>query len=321
MNLRQRVEDRTRRLVEEQRPPHLEGALQHCFRTRQGAEMDADLAERRERHGEPVPGGELFVKCDAALGQSERLVVAVPHHRDVGLVAADDREDIIRVHGRREAFGLAHLGECFVVASRLRERAAGERVHEGQVASIADSVECGGGLAEMLLHRRRVAQLLVTACQLEVGQPDGARVVRLLAMPQGPAVERDPARLFAACGGYTAVQPPEVREQHGRSRFPERVGCTAERSARLLDVVLQQPRLREGGPDGQLVFAGDGGRAQGLREVLCGPCGVATLQGRLRASHDRLKGDADHRRSIHACSQQPAAPARVEPGAGVASAG
>ena len=145
-----------------------------------------------------------------------------------------------------------------------------------------------------------VAKLLVAARQLEVRQADRARVVRLLGVPQRPAVQRDPARLFAARRGHAAVQPPEVREQDGGDGFAEGVGRTAERGARLLDVVLQQPRLGEGGPDGQLVFAGDRGRAQGLREVLCGPCGVATLEGRLRARHDRLKGDADHGRSIHA---------------------
>ena len=52
----------------------------------------------------------------------------------------------------------------------------------------------------------------------------------------------------------------------------------------------------------QLVFARDCRRAQGLREVLGGPHGVAALERRLRARHDRLKRDADHARSIHAAA-------------------
>ena len=52
--------------------------------------MNADLSERRQRDGQAVPGRILFVQRDAALGQRQRLIVAMPHHRDVGLVAADN---------------------------------------------------------------------------------------------------------------------------------------------------------------------------------------------------------------------------------------
>ena len=89
-------------------------------------------------------------------------------------------------------------------------------------------------------------------------------------------------------------------EQDGRDGFAQGIGWTAERGAGLIDVVLQQPRLGERRADGQLVFARDRGRAERLREVFRGPHGVAALERRLRARQDRLKGDADHGRSIHA---------------------
>ena len=101
----------------------------------------------------------------------------------------------------------------------------------------------------MLLHRGRVANLLVAARELEVREADRARVVRLLGVPQRPAVQRDGARLLAARRGDAPVQPPEVREQDGGDGFAQRVGRAAERGARLIDVVLQQPRFGEGRPD------------------------------------------------------------------------
>jgi hypothetical protein len=209
------------------------------------AEPDADLPERCQRHGQPVARRELLVAADALLGERQRLVVAMPHHRHVRLVPVHDGQHVVGVHGGGEALGLAQRGERLVEAAGLRERAAGERVHQGEAAAIADRVQRRGGLGEVLAHRRGLADLLVAACELEAGEADGARVVRELCLPQRALVQRDGARLLAAHLRHAAVQPPEVREGCGGHGLAERVGRPAEHGARLVDVVLQEPGFGE----------------------------------------------------------------------------
>ena len=89
---------------------HIERAVQHVVGALEVAEAHADLAERGERHGEPVALAELFVQGHAALGQRERLLVAVANQRDVGLVAADHRQHIVGLQQRGQALGLAQRG-------------------------------------------------------------------------------------------------------------------------------------------------------------------------------------------------------------------
>ena len=155
VDLRQRVEDRARRLVEEQVAPHLERALQHRLGARERAEVDADLAERRERDGEAVARRKPLVQRHAPLGQRQRLVVAVAHHRDVGLVAATMASTSSACTAAGGLLGLAQRRQRLVVAAGLRERAARQRVHEREVAAIAHRVQRRGRLGEVLAHRRR----------------------------------------------------------------------------------------------------------------------------------------------------------------------
>ena len=56
VNLRERVEDGARRLLELHRAADLESARQHLLGALEVAKLHEDLAERRERHGEAVTG-------------------------------------------------------------------------------------------------------------------------------------------------------------------------------------------------------------------------------------------------------------------------
>ncbi len=96
------------------------------------------------------------------------------------------------------------------------------------------------------------------------------------------------------------MQPPEMREQRRRDLFAERVGGAAERGAGLCDVVLEEPRFGQDRPECELVGSCQRGRSQGLPERLRRLDRLSALERRLRASHDRLQGHADHGRSIHA---------------------
>ena len=87
-----------------------------------------------------------------------------------------------------------------------------------EVAPVAGGVQRRGGFGDVLAHDRHVADLPVALAEIEVGEADGARVVRDLGLLQGAVVQRDGARLFAARKGDAAVQPPEIRVQDRRQR-------------------------------------------------------------------------------------------------------
>jgi hypothetical protein len=123
MNLRERVEHRTRRLAHElQRAAHIEGPVQYLLGASQIAETHADLSERRERNPEAVRSAGVLLQFHAALGQRERLIVAVLHHRHVRLIAAHDRKDVVRVDHDREPLGVAERRHRLVEPAVLRER-------------------------------------------------------------------------------------------------------------------------------------------------------------------------------------------------------
>ena len=101
VDLGERVEHGARRLVELNRAAQLERAVQDVVGPVEIAEAHADLAEVAERDGEPVPRSVRLLERDAALGERERLLVAVLHHHDGGLVPADRRQDVVGVDERR----------------------------------------------------------------------------------------------------------------------------------------------------------------------------------------------------------------------------
>ena len=290
MDLRQRVEDRAGGLVELNRAADLERAMQRFFGARQVAKPHADLSERGERDREPVAGAVRLVKRHAALGERQRLLVAVLEHQHVGLVAADRRQHVVGLHERREPLGLPQRGHRLVVSAELRQRDARQRVHEREVPPIAGGVQRRGRFGDVLADDRGVADLAVALAELVVGEADGARVVRGLGVLQRAAVERDGARLIAARRGEAAVQPPERRQPAGGNRVAEGVGRPAERRRRLIEVVLQQPRLGERRADGELVFARQRRRAQRGRQQLRGFGAAAAFERGAGAREKRLQG-------------------------------
>jgi len=141
MNLGERVEHGARRFVKLDGAANVERAVQGILRSPQISEAHADLTERGQRHGQPVARAVRFVERYASLGQRQRLLVAVLQHHHVGLVPADHRQDVVGLHERRETLGLSERPHGFVVAAQLRERDAGQRMHQREVAAIAGGVK------------------------------------------------------------------------------------------------------------------------------------------------------------------------------------
>ena len=175
MNLRQRVEDGAGRFVKLNRAADLERPVERLFGARQIAEAHANLPERAERDREAVARAVLLVQRHAALGERERLFVAVLQHHDARLIAADGGEHVVGMHDRRKPLGLTERGHRFVVASQLGERDARQRMHERQVAAIARRVESGRGFGDVLAHGRGVADVAVALAELVVREPDAPR--------------------------------------------------------------------------------------------------------------------------------------------------
>ena len=175
MNLRERVEHRARRLVELDGAPDFERASEDLLGAFEVAELNEDLAERRECDGEAVTRSERLMQRDAALGERERLIVAMLHQRHVRLVVHDPREHVVGGNRHGETLALAQCGDRFVAAAGLREQNGRQRVHEREVATIASGMQRGSGLGQMLANDAGIADLLVAERKLVVREADGAR--------------------------------------------------------------------------------------------------------------------------------------------------
>ena len=168
---------------------------------------------------------EAFMEIHGALGQRQRLLVAMANQRDVGLVAVHRREHIVGLQHRRHALGLAQRGVGFVVAPGLRQHDRRQRVHHGEVAPVAGGVQRRGGFGDVLADDGHVADLPITLAEIEVGEADGARVVGDFGLLEGAVVQGDGARLFAARKRDAAVQSPQIRVQDLRE--VARAACRA----------------------------------------------------------------------------------------------
>src|SRR6188508_3398866 len=165
---------------------------------------------------------------DAALGQDERLLVAMLHQCHVRLVMHDAREHIVGRYRHREAFTLPQPRDGFVCSARLREQYRGQRMNERQVTPVADSMKSRGRLRQVLTNDARVANLLVAKGELIVSKTDRARVMRALGMLQRSCMERDRTRLFTARERDATVQSPQVGKPGVGDLFFERVRRTAK---------------------------------------------------------------------------------------------
>ena len=85
------------------------------------------------------------------------------------------------------------------------------------------------------------------------------------------------------------MEPPEVR-QGGRwnRRLAEGVGRTSQAGTGLRQVVLQQPRLGQKHPKGQLVLPGESARSQGRLQQLRRVCTPSPLEGGMRPRQNLL---------------------------------
>ncbi len=144
------------------------------------AEPHEDLSERGERNGEPASGPHLFLQRRTVLGHGERLLMAVLEQRHVRLVVADDTEDILRLHRRRESLGVLQRGIGFFDAPALSEHSAGEGVEDCKVAAIARGMQRRRRFRDVFPHDRRVADLPVAEPQLVMREADRLGIVRLL---------------------------------------------------------------------------------------------------------------------------------------------
>ena len=90
--------------------------------------------------------------------------------------------------------------------------------------AIAGGVKRGCGFGEMLADDRVVTDLQITVDELEVGEPDAARVVGRLRGFEGAAVQGNGARLLAKGVSDAAMQPPQRGEQRRRNRITDLIG-------------------------------------------------------------------------------------------------
>ena len=195
------------------------------------------------------------MEIHGALGERQRLFVAVANQRDVGLVAVDGRQHIVGLQHRRHALGLPQRGVGFVVAAGLRQHDGRQRVHHGEVAPVAGGVQRRGGLGNVFADDGHVADLAVALPEIEVGEADGARVVGDFGLLEGAVVQRDRARLFAARERDAAVQSPQIRVQDLGQLLAERVGRPAQYRSGLCKIPLQEVRFSQHDADAELVFA------------------------------------------------------------------
>ena len=271
-----------------------------CSAREQVAEPDADLAERGERDGQAVHRAGVLVQRQGAVGERQRLVVAVAHERDVGLVAAHERQHVLGARHGGQVLGLPQRRHRLVEPSRLRRHDADQRVTEREVAAVARGVEGRDRLGDLLAHDRRVADLAVAHAQLVVREADGPRVERELRLLEGAAEQGDGARLVAAQRGEAAVEAPERRELRRRDPLAQHVGRAAEHRGGLRDVVAQQPRFGHRAADGQFVLAPKPRRVQRVRERVERLGASSALERGRGARHRRLKGLGGHGESITA---------------------
>ena len=259
------------------------------------ADPDANLSKGRERDREPRPQAQTFVQVDGAFCEGQRLFITVTNQRDVGLVAIDRRQHVVGLQQGRHAFSLAQCGIGLVIAPGLGQHDRRQRVHHGEMATIPGGMQGRRGLGDVFAHNRHVADLAVTLAEIEMGEADGAGVMRNLGLLERPVVQRNGARLLTAGKGDAAVQPPEIGMQHLRQGFTNRVWGAAQDRSGLCKIPLQEVRFSQHDANGQLVVAGQRrGCAEQRREQIDRRCRLAAFEGGIGAGDYRLQRCVGH---------------------------
>ena len=255
VNLGERVKNAARRFPHEvKRTAHVERAIESVFRAFELADADANLAKGGERDPQPVRCSRLLLQLDAALGKSQRLFVAVLHERHVRLVSAYGRQHVARFDDDRQAFGLSQRRQRLVQAALLRTRHAGQRMNHREVPTVACRMESRRRLGDVLANNRHVADVAITEAQFVVREADGARIMRAFGLPQCLGEKRDAAGGLAARNRQAAVDAPQIGQARGVEALST-FGRLTKRLRGLTNVVLQEPRFRQGAADLNLLIA------------------------------------------------------------------
>ncbi len=236
-----------------------------------------------------------LVQGHGAFGQCHGLVVAAAQLRDGGLVHVGQRQHVVGAERRGQPLGVAQRAGRVLVAALLGEHHARHRMHLRQVPPVAGGMQRGRRFGQVFADDRVVADLLVAEHELEVRQPDAARVVRRFRVFERARVQRNRARLFADGIGDAAVQAPQRREQGLRDLFANLIRRAAEHRGGALRIALEQPRFREGAANHQLVETLEGTGLQQRFEQVGRRGSAAPVEQRGGACQRRLQGRADHR--------------------------
>ena len=195
----------------------------------------------------PSPCGvpACLLQLDAALGKRQRLFVAVLHERHVGLVSADGRQHVAGFDDHRQALGLSQRRQRLVQATLLRTRHTGQRMNHREMPTVACRMESGCRLGDVFANNRHVADVAVTEAQFVVPEANSARIVRAFGLPQCLGEKRNAAGGFTARNRQAAVDPPQIGQARGVEALSP-FGRLTKRFRGLTNVVLQQPRFRQG---------------------------------------------------------------------------
>lgn len=107
-------------------------------------------------------------------------------------------------------------------------------------------------------------------------------------------MQSDGAGLLTARMGNAAVQPPESRELRIRDAVLHGIRRPAERGVRLLQVVLEQPRLGQRAANRELVLAIERASPKQWNEMRGRVGATATLERRIGAGKRGMQGGGRH---------------------------
>ena len=160
-------------------------------------------------------------------------------------------------------------------------------MHHHEMATIAGGMQRGRGFGDVLADDGHVADLAIALTEIEMGEADGAGVVRHFRLLECAVVESDGPRLFAARERDPAVQAPQVGMQRLRQIIAIR-GAAKGRSG-LCKIALQEVRFSKHDANTQLVFARQRGRrSQQRRKQFDRGSGLAAFERRGGSGDDRL---------------------------------
>jgi hypothetical protein len=193
----------------------------------------------------------MLVERHTAFREGERLFVPVLQHHDAGLIAAHGREEIVSVNERCQALGLAEAASLLPEVRLLHARGLQRWLTPALWWSPLRAIEPAGLVGPL-------SDILISC-----GGMAGATLSALAGRARTVIVQhprRDLRRFdLVIANVHDEIAGPNVlvtrTGQRGENRFAKGVGRTAEDRSRLIEVVLQQPRLGEHRPQREFFVA------------------------------------------------------------------